>query len=256
MSAGVLPLKGSAIYEAPDTVSEYLLFHYGDADDVLGVMPGPREAVGFAKRLVCELAASHPASSTALDMGCAVGATAFELSKSCESVLGVDFSQAFIHAAEKIRQTGSIRAAKRIEGHRTSNFTATLDQECHPERVTFEVGDACQIRADMGQFDLVVAANLICRLPDPQAFLARLPSLVRPGGQLILTTPFTWMEDYTPVENWLGATEETGDSFDVLCRELQGEFTLELRRDIPFLIREHSRKFQYTVAIGSRWRRR
>ena len=28
----------------------------------------------------------------------------------------------------------------------------------------------------------VLAANLLCRLPDPQRFLARLPSLIKPGG--------------------------------------------------------------------------
>ena len=54
------------------------------------------------------------------------------------------------------------------------------------------------LEEDLGSFDLVHAANLLCRLPNPQAFLDRLNELVAPGGQLLLTTPFTWLEDFTP----------------------------------------------------------
>ena len=32
----------------------------------------------------------------------------------------------------------------------------------------------------------------------------RLPELVRTGGQLLLTTPFTWLEEFTPIEKWIG----------------------------------------------------
>lgn len=39
-------------------------------------------------------------------------------------------------------------------------------------------GDACALRPDLPRFDAVLAANLLCRLPDPQAFLDRLPTLV------------------------------------------------------------------------------
>ena len=41
-------------------------------------------------------------------------------------------------------------------------------------------------------------ANLICRLPNPLAFIDRVATLVAVGGVLVLTTPWTWLEDYTP----------------------------------------------------------
>jgi putative 4-mercaptohistidine N1-methyltranferase len=249
-------LKGHAVYESPGSVAEYLLFHYGDADEVFGELPGPRDAVGFATRIVAELIAPTAPDARALDIGCAVGATSFELSKSCTSVLGIDFSEAFIHAARGMQRSGNQSGIKRVEGHRVETFQARLPDDARVDRVAFEVGDACDLRPDIGTFDIVFAANLICRLPDPRAFLSRLPDLVSTGGQLILTTPFTWMEEYTPVSAWLGATPESGPSFDALRVELEDHFSLELKKDIPFLIREHSRKFQYTVAQGSRWRRR
>ena len=50
----------------------------------------------------------------------------------------------------------------------------------------------------------VLAANLLCRLPDPAAFLARLPTLVRPGGVLALVSPYSWLGAWTPQGKWVG----------------------------------------------------
>ena len=105
-----------------------------------------------------------------------------------------------------------------------------------------------KLREDLGSFDVVHAANLLCRLPEPQRLIERLPSLVKPGGQLLLTTPCTWLEEFTPPQNW-----PTGSTFDWLKESLAGSFELAEHVDLPFLIREHARKFQWSVALGSRW---
>ena len=65
------------------------------------------------------------------------------------------------------------------------------------DRVTFEQGDACNLRSDIGQFGCVLGANLICRLPTPLDFLDRLPNIVVPGGIVVLTSPYSWLEEYT-----------------------------------------------------------
>ncbi len=247
-----------SLYESPKLLAEYLLFHYGDADAVLGTMPGPRDAVGFAQRLVGELLdpTSLPVNAAALDVGCAVGGSTFELTRFCARVHGIDFSNAFISAAQTLADGGRLDFRKVIEGGIFENETARVPVGCDASRAKFTVGDAGDLDPDLGGFDVVLAANLICRLPAPENFLARLPALVRPGGQLLLTTPFTWMSDYTPPERWIGATPATGPSFEALQSILAPTFDLKHRVDIPFLIREHSRKFQYTVALGSRWTRR
>jgi len=136
------------------------------------------------------------------------------------------------------------------EGTHWVSSSAWMNQP--PDHISFEVGDACELRSDIGEFDLVHAANLLCRLPDPMALLSRLPELVQPGGQLLLTTPLTWLEDFTPREKWLG----DGDSASALKNILQDSFDLEVEKNLPFLIREHRRKFQYSVALGMRWRRK
>jgi len=130
-----------------------------------------------------------------------------------------------------------------------------LPQGADASRVAFEVGDAMALREDLGSFDVVLAANLLCRLPDPRKFLARLPSLVRTGGQLLLTTPFTWLKEYTPREHWIGGRGDAS-SADVLTDLLSPHFELRFQKDLPFLIRKHARKYQWSVAWGTRWVRK
>ena len=44
-------------------------------------------------------------------------------------------------------------------------------------------------------------------------------------------------------------------TFDWLTALLSPAFALRRRLDIPFLIREHARKFQWSVALGTLWER-
>lgn len=237
------------IYETGRLVSEYLVFHFGEAEDVLPWPQGPREALGFPARIVGRF--SDGAVARALDLGCAVGRSSFELSRAARAVVGVDYSAAFIAAANRLKEAGRIAADRLEEGNRKDRVTLHLPDGVHPDRVRFEVGDAMNLRGDLGEFDRVLAANLLCRLSEPQRLLARLPSLVRPDGELILATPCTWLEDFTPPGNW-----PAGTTLDWLREKLGSSFDLVEQRDEPFLIRETARKFQWTVALLTKWRRR
>jgi hypothetical protein len=82
--------------------------------------------------------------------------------------------------------------------------------------------------------------------------------LVRPGGLLVVTTPGTWREAFTPKGAWLGGVERDGvhvATLDGLRAALGDEFELLHAEDVPFVIREHARKFEYVVAQGTVWRR-
>jgi putative 4-mercaptohistidine N1-methyltranferase len=245
------------IYESDRLVREYLLFHYGSEEEILPYKFGPRDALGFASRCVRELLNSTTLGrdARALDVGCAVGRSSFELAGHCREVIAIDYSAAFIAAADKIRAEGELAYEHAIEGGRTARAVARLPKRINASRVSFRVGDAMALPADLGAFDIVLAANLLCRLPDPRVFLARAAALVKPGGQLLLTTPFTWLEEWTPAANWLGGSGAE-ESADVLKALLEPDFELRLAKDLPFLIREHARKFQWSVAWGTRWVRR
>ena len=194
---------------------------------------------------------SHAAR--ALDLGCSVGRSAFELARHCGEVVALDYSHAFIDAANRLKHEGVHLATRLDEGSATTQLQLAVDPLIDRSRVTFEQGDAQSIRTDIGTFDVVIACNLICRLPEPLRLLDRLKQLLNPGGQLFITTPFTWLEEYTPSQNWLG--DGAQDSFEGLRRALEPEFELDAQWDMPFLIREHARKFQYSIAQASRWLR-
>jgi putative 4-mercaptohistidine N1-methyltranferase len=245
-------------YESERLVSEYLFFHYADeADWRADGIPLPERALGFASRVVSELLAPPPAEvASALDTGCATGRSSFELARHAGTVLGIDYSAAFISAAERMKSPAGIETTISLEGKRTRPFHAKPPADGDPSRLTFATGDATALPSNLGPFDIVLAANLVCRLPDPAAFLADLPRLVKPGGQLLLATPFTWLEEFTPSSAWLGARPDGPTSREALAAALEPSFILEFSTDLPFLIREHSRKYQYTISLGTRWRRR
>ena len=185
-----------------------------------------------------------------MDVGCAVGRSAFELTQYCQEVSGCDFSQSFISAASALAEKPELPYRYLEEGdfYRPAIAKANFFKARKP---SFFVADACSLPLHLTNFDVVHAANLICRLPDPALFFKRLPDLVKEGGQLLLTTPFTWLEEYTPKENWIGS----GDSENKLTQCLSPFFELEKKVELPFVIREHRRKFQYGVSLGTRWRR-
>jgi putative 4-mercaptohistidine N1-methyltranferase len=246
-------------YETDRIVEEYLLFHYGAPSDVLPHPFGPSGALDFAVRCVTECVRPEGlgAQSRALDLGCAVGRSSFELARWCGNVVGLDFSARFIAAAERIRQTGGLPYTVLEEGLCRVSRLALRPEGVDPDRIQFARGDAMNLPGDLGAFDVVLMANLIDRLRDPALCLASIARLVLPGGQLIITSPYTWMEEFTPRSKWLCEESPQGfqSSFEKLKQILSAEFILERTIELPFLIREHARKYQWSVAQATCWRR-
>lgn len=245
------------LYESDDLLNQYLLFHYGQPDETLSYAFGPRDALSFPSRCVtdCFDLQAITKGVSALDLGCAVGRSSFELARYCHKVTGIDNSKKFIAAARKLQHKGALDYRVKQVGDIYTQVTAQVPVDIDRGRVAFETGDAHELRSDLGAFEVVLAANLLCRMRDPRQLLRRLPDLVEPGGQLVITSPQTWLTEFTPLENWLGATAKTGDPLDILRAELEDSFTLKKMQDMPFLLREHARKFQWCVAQATIWQR-
>ena len=235
-------------YESEKLLAEYLLFHFGQQEEVLPWAFGPQTALNFPVRTVAHF--SEGEVDSALDLGCAVGRSSFELSKSAKQVVGIDFSHSFIEAANTLNQGKSITYEVAEEATLTQTFHAHAGDRGNAS-IRFEQGDATDLRADLGTFDRVHAANLLCRLPNPNLLLKRLPDLVKPGGELVLATPCTWLEEYTAKEFF-----PEKSTLEWLQASLAEHFDLPHQADEPFLIREHARKYQWTVSMLTRWVRK
>ncbi len=254
------------VYESQSMLNEYMLLHYGDTADAMPFHFGPSDAVNFPTRcaqLVIQRADQlSMTTDRALDIGCAVGGSVFAMARSFTEVVGIDLSASFIKAANTLKGDGRLEFFCKDEGELGRYLTATIDPAIERDRTTFIQADACALPANLMGFDAVLLANLICRLPSPKACLGRMGGprgLVRPGGLLVITSPYTWMEQFTPKEVWLGGYEHEAmsvRSIDGLRTILGDEFELINEENMPLLIREHARKYQYIVAHATVWKRK
>jgi len=251
---------GSRLYETDQLVTQYIEFHYGDA--VPGGTP-PLGVPNFPRACVTATMPHVPADRRrrCLDIGCSVGRSALEFARHFDHVDAIDFSARFIQAGVRLQQGDEVLYEIPTEGDLTAPRAVSLDRlglAATAGRVVFMQGDACNLKPLFTGYDLVFAGNLIDRLYDPAAFLRDVGRRVLPGGLLVLTSPYTWLEEYTPKDKWLGGRREHGEPLPTLTgitRELAGTFTLLHRQDIPFVIRETARKHQHTIAEMTVWRR-
>jgi hypothetical protein len=96
-------------------------------------------------------------------------------------------------------------------------------------------------------------------LYDPAQFLTHIHQRLNIGGVLMISSPYTWLEEHTPYEDWVGGYKKDGENFttlDGLKVQLGKHFRLITEpQDVPFVIRETRRKFQHTLAEVTLWER-
>ena len=119
--------------------------------------------------------------------------------------------------------------------------------------------------------------NCLLHLKRPLDFLDSIDSLLTEQGFVALFSPFSWLPEYTPSTHWLGGrgikdevakwSQETlerevsklNKCFFVVvllflkhrCLEQMASrgFKLERSFNVPFIIREHRRKYQLGVSL-------
>lgn len=254
MAQEIKPMPGSH-YETDKLMSEYAEFHYGDR--YFGVNNFPKTLAEIA---VAAMGVSP--KHRALDLGCASGRATFELARIFDKVTGVDFSARFIAQGVQLKQTGTLRYTLVDEGELVSYKSRSLADlglsQC-AQKVEFFQGDACNLKPQLTGYDLILAANLIDRLYDPKKFLRQIHERLNLGGVLLIASPYTWLAEHTPREEWLGGFKKDGESYttqDALREILAPHFRLiGTPQDVPFVIRETRRKFQHSVSEVTLWQR-
>ena len=134
-----------------------------------------------------------------------------------------------------------------------------LEYESIKEKVSFYQGDACNLKDNFNSYDMIIGTNLIDRLYDPKLFLCDIKNRLNSEGIFILTSPYTWLEEYTKKENWLGGYKKNGkiiSTLDGLKEVLENDFELITTHDVPFVIKETSRKYQHTISHMSIWKKK
>ena len=112
------------------------------------------------------------AGERVLDMGCGAGRHAFEMYKRGADVI------AFDQDADELATVSEWFAAMRDEGDLPLGAEADVKQ-----------GDALNLPFPDGEFDRVVAAEVLEHIPDDDAAIAELVRVLRPGGTIAVTVP-------------------------------------------------------------------
>lgn len=241
-------------YETDRLMSEYAEFHYGD--EYFGVPNFPKALVEVLKPYL-----KGRNTGRALDLGCASGRASFELARYFDTVLGVDFSARFIDQGVQLGRDKLLRYTLVDEGDLLLFKERTLS-ELGLEDVPvpdFAQGDACNLKPNYRDFDLVFAANLIDRLYEPAKFLDDVHTRILPGGLLMIASPYTWLEEHTPKSEWIGGYKKNGENvttLDGLKAHLEPHFRLlNEPQTVPFVIRETTHKFQHSLSEVTIWER-
>jgi ubiquinone/menaquinone biosynthesis C-methylase UbiE len=96
-----------------------------------------------------------------LDVGCGPGSLSIRLARQCREVCGVDVTPEMIRVAqEKLTDAAA--------------------------NVSFHEGDACALPFASGSFDTVMSVNALQTMDQPDAAIAEMRRVLRPGGELLL----------------------------------------------------------------------
>jgi 5-histidylcysteine sulfoxide synthase/putative 4-mercaptohistidine N1-methyltranferase len=252
-------------YEGSQILNPYLLLHFGTPEETLSFPAVPKWAFGFpqncAQTLIDWMKQKNEPMNRAIDIGCAVGGAVFHLAESFQEVWGVDLSATLIEAAKTLQSKGKLSYERVEEGEIRTPLMATVHSKMARERAHFRQADACSLPSEWVGFDAVLLANLLCRVPSPRAVLNRLGGergILRKGGILVIATPFSWLEKFSQKEVWLGGYYQNGEpvfSENALKNLLGEEFTLLEQKEIPLMIREHARKFEFIIPLVTVWQK-
>lgn len=273
--------SGDNVYETDASLHMYLGLHYPESgidDKVPPILPHmdaplhgldfPRRVAQLLNKLYLENSNGKNSMSRALDAGCAVGGSSFELASVFDEVDAFDYSVSFVNAAKCIKFGDPVKFRIPVEADLYEEVTVKCNvSEENRSRVNFFTGDACRISemnkaGTLKTYDGVVMSNLLCRLPDPMMCLDGLSSVVNPKGIVLLVTPFSWLTEFTPRGNWLGGfydpvTKKPIRSKDILRGILEERGFEKIHEEqVPVLIREHQRKYQYIISEATGWQKR
>lgn len=214
-------------------------------------------APGAARRCLGRLLAMADEAAPgglALDLGCAAGRTSFDLAARHPGalVLGLDLNLALLRLARRAASEGVVSYPRRRIGlvYDRRRFPAAPEGA---ERVDFWACDALALPFAPGTAGLAVALNLLDCVPEPQRLLAALAAVVRPGGRVLLATPYDWHAHATPMETWIGGHSQRaahGGAAEPFLRDLLREgahprsvagLRLLAETDLPWHTRLHDR---------------
>ncbi|MDK2080452.1 5-histidylcysteine sulfoxide synthase [Aliarcobacter butzleri] len=179
-------------YESDESISSYCDLYYGK-DNLY------TNYVDLLKPYLKDLK-----NSKALDLGCCVGRTSFELAKIYDEVLGIDFSANYINIGVKLKLYDFVNYKIKKEDKTFEERAISLkdfDLEKVKDKVSFMQGDACNLKEIYKDFNLIFYSSLIDKLYYPKKFLEDVSRRINKNGFFVFLSSHNWFNEHINENN-------------------------------------------------------
>jgi SAM-dependent methyltransferase/uncharacterized protein YbaR (Trm112 family) len=198
---------GTEFDQTRQYLSIYCWGHYADLDPA----EQPKQARSAVSTLLDDCAvAALGLSGPAIDLGCSVGRSSFELAAYTRGlVLGVDLNFAMLRLGQAVLMRKQLNYERRRIGivFDRREFPVELPSA---DSVDFWACDVLALPFRGGAFGSALALNVLDCVTAPRDMLAVLRALLVEGGVALVCTPFDWTPGATPVGNWIGGHSQSG----------------------------------------------
>jgi hypothetical protein len=197
-------------------------------------------------RWIRALGISDPgADGVSVVLGSGLGREAWEVERG--AVLLVDAHLPSLLASQRLRRTGALEVLMRQDAQHWRPLT--LEAKRAPAvPVAAVCCDAQDPPFDGGWAHSVILPNVVDSVSNPYLLLMQARALVREGGKLTVSSPFTWRPEVTQRSQWLeSASPCAGTSAEevvvhLMTREPPGEISLVGRTQLSWCTRSSSRE--------------
>ncbi|MCT7625129.1 5-histidylcysteine sulfoxide synthase [Aliarcobacter butzleri] len=179
-------------YESDESISSYCDLYYGEDNLYTNYVDLLRPYLKDLK------------NSKALDLGCCVGRTSFELAKIYDEVLGIDFSANYINIGVKLKLYDFVNYKIKKEDKTFEERAISLkdfDLEKVKDKVSFMQGDACNLKEIYKDFDLIFYSSLIDKLYYPKKFLEDVSRRINKNGFFVFLSSHDWFNEHINENN-------------------------------------------------------
>jgi SAM-dependent methyltransferase/uncharacterized protein YbaR (Trm112 family) len=195
-------------------------------------------------------------TGAAIDIGCSVGRTTFELAaRFAQLTVGIDLNFAMLRVASQALRESRVRYARRRVGLAYDQREIEVDLPAR-ELVDFWCCDASALPFRDSTFARASMLNVIDCVAAPRETLGECGRVLHDGGNVLIATPYDWAPAATPVEQWLGGHSQRSaqrgasePALQALLREMKFEIVAE-RDQLPWRLRLHDRSaVDYSVHV-------
>jgi SAM-dependent methyltransferase/uncharacterized protein YbaR (Trm112 family) len=210
-------------------LSIYLDAHWGDRVQP----PAPFALLPFVERI-----AGLPRAGLAVELGCSVGRLLAELP--AERAVGVDMHFGAIRRARHLLAGEPLAYGRREIGRHYSHASATGKRTEHRKLVCADALDP-PLLPDV--FDRVIALNMIDSVAHPRQLLSVIDGLCKPGGEIIVSSPYSWQSSVMLEHERIGGADPAGAIRAVFTegKTLRARYRIEDEAEISWTLRRDAR---------------